>query len=382
MQQSSTTGYSLPVWVTAVALAALHCLQGKRFRNQVAVVLPDTAETLLLPVQQAAHLQDGVALAIGTCLPGNHLDLTRNLPIWVQAQWGPSGQTPEQTPTVVLHPGEGVGVHAGNGQLCSSTFATTLLHDNLASQLQPGDTLRLQLIFPTGAQLAQRTSNAAFGVVDGLALIGTCAEVQPSAAPDQLAAARLRLKTVVTTRPQQPVVLVLGENGRDLAVRCGLPEAALVKVGNWIGPLLVDAVEQGCPQVLLWGYHGKLLKLAGGIFHTHHHLADGRAAVVTAFAALEGLAGDGLVQLHSAPTVEAGLNQLQTTNPVVSARLEQRLLLEIEQQARAYVARHSEQSVRIGAAVFDRRRQLRGSGPIGQQLLLALGYRHRQATRA
>ena len=33
----------------------------------------------------------------------------------------------------------------------------------------------------------------------------------------------------------QPVVLVLGENGRDLALHCGLPEAALVKVGNWVG---------------------------------------------------------------------------------------------------------------------------------------------------
>ena len=31
-------------------------------------------------------------------------------------------------------------------------------------------------------------------------------------------------------------------------------------------------------------YHGKLIKLAGGIFHTHHHLADGRLDVLTALA--------------------------------------------------------------------------------------------------
>lgn len=378
MQQPPATGYSLPVWVTAVALAALRCLRGQPFNAEVPVALPNRREPELLPVQQAAQLGDGIVLAVGRCQPGDHPDLTRNLPIWVQAQWGAA----DQAPAVVLRPGEGVGVHAGSGELCASGFATTLLHDNLAPLLRAGETLDLQLVFPTGERLARRTSNAAFGVVDGLALIGTCAEVQPSAAPDQLAAARLRLQAVMTARPRQPVVLVLGENGRDLASRCSLPEAALVKVGNWVGPLLVAAAEQGCRQVLLWGYHGKLLKLAGGIFHTHHHLADGRAAVVTAFAALEGLAGDALVQLHGASTVEDGLNALRTLRPALSARLEQRLWLEIEQQSRAYVARHSEQPVQIGAAVFDRGRALRGSGPMGQQLLQELGYRPQQVPPA
>ena len=374
LQQSSATGYSLPVWVTAVALAALRCLRGQPFSAEVPVVLPNHRGPERLPVQQAARLGDGVALAIGRCRPGDHLDLTRNLPIWVQAQWGAA----DQDPAVVLRPGEGVGVHASSGELCASAFATNLLHDNLAPLLQAGETLQLQLVFPTGERLAQRTSNAAFGVVDGLALIGTCAEVQPSAAPDQLDAARLRLQAVAAARPRQPVVLVLGENGRDLALRCGLPEAALVKVGNWVGPLLVAAAEQGCRQVLLWGYHGKLLKLAGGIFHTHHHLADGRAAVVTAFAALEGLTGDALVRLHGANTVEEGLNALRADDPALSARLEQRLWLEIEQQAQAYVARHSEQPVQIGAALFDRSRVLRGSGSMGQPLLQKLGYRPQQ----
>ena len=129
-------------------------------------------------------------------------------------------------------------------------------------------------------------------------------------------------------RPRDPVVLVLGANGWDLACRHGLPEAALVKVGNWIGPLLVEAAEQRCRHVLLWGYHGKLLKLAGGIFHTHHHVADGRAAVLTAFAALEGLTGAALEQLHSAPTMEAALNHLRHGNPGLSSRLETRLLAE------------------------------------------------------
>ena len=364
------TGYSLPVWVTAVAMAACHCLRGEPFTTQVPVHVPQEATPHLLPVQQAAPLGANKALAMGRCQPGDHLDLTRDLPIWVLAE-----QVPHHRghPLLQLLPGAGIGIHADSGKICASNFALELLHQNLEPLLPPQAALRLTPIFPTGARLAERTSNRAFGVVDGLALLGMGPWAQASAAPDQLAAARQRLAHVVEVGgPHAPVVLVLGANGWDLARRHGLPEAALVKVGNWIGPLLVEAAERGCRQVLLWGYHGKLLKLAGGIFHTHHHIADGRAAVLTAFAALEGLAGSHLQQLHSAPTVEAALNHLRHTNPDLSSRLEARLLAEVEQQAQAYVARHGEHIPDVGVVVFDGHRQVRGAGPHGQRLLNAL----------
>ena len=363
------TGYSLPVWVTAVAMAALHCLRGEPFASPVSVQLPQESTPHLLPVQQAAPLGANAALAMGRCQPGDHLDLTRNLPIWVVAERVPPHRG---HPPLQLLPGFGIGVHAESGRICASDFALELLHRNLEPLLPPRTALRLTLIFPTGARLAERTSNRAFGVVDGLALLGMGARVQPSAAPDQLAAARQRLAHVVEARPHAPVVLVLGANGWDLARRHGLPEAALVKVGNWIGPLLVEAGERRCRHVLLWGYHGKLLKLAGGIFHTHHHIADGRAAVLTAFAALEGLTGSDLEQLHSAATVEAGLNQLRHKHPGLSSRLEARLLAAVEQQAQAYVGRHSEHVPDVGVVVFDGRRRVRGCGPHGQSLMNTL----------
>ena len=67
-----------------------------------------------------------------------------------------------------------------------------------------------------------------------------------------------------------------GENGFDLALKLGLASHQILKVGNWLGPLFVAAAESEVKKLLVLGYHGKLVKLAGGIFHTHHHLADGR----------------------------------------------------------------------------------------------------------
>jgi cobalt-precorrin-5B (C1)-methyltransferase len=230
--------------------------------------------------------------------------------------------------------------------------------------------LRLRLVLPEGRQLAERTSNAAFGVVEGLALIGTRAEAQASADPLQLdhtlelLAARLRAPAF-----GGDLVLVIGENGLDLAPRLGLPAELLLKTGNWLGPVLVAASQGGARRLLLFGHQGKLIKLAGGIFHTHHHLADGRAEVLTALAALEGLTGPPLEALHGAPTVEEALHRLQALDPALAARLRLRLAVTIERRTALYLERHAAAGASVGAALFDRGRRLCAAGPVGEALL-------------
>mgnify|MGYP003342055670 CR=1 FL=1 len=147
---------------------------------------------------------------------------------------------------------------------------------------------------------------------------------------------------------------MLGENGLDLAPRLGLPADLLLKVGNWVGPVLVAAGQGRVQRLLLFGYQGKLIKLAGGIFHTHHHLADGRAEVLTALAALEGLSGPQLEELHGAPTVEAALSHLEEVHPEMAARLRDRLARTIEQRVERYLERHGAMGPLVGVALFDR----------------------------
>jgi cobalt-precorrin-5B (C1)-methyltransferase len=229
------------------------------------------------------------------------------------------------------------------------------------------------VVLPAGRALAERTSNAAYGVVEGLALIGTRAAVQAGASPDQLEATLAALRQH-TGAPdfKGDLVLVIGENGLDLAPRLGLPPQLLLKAGNWIGPVLVAAAEAGVRRLLLFGYQGKLIKLAAGIFHTHHHLADGRAEVLTAFAALEGLGGEALASLHAAPTVEAALAELEVADPALAQRLRDRLAAAVETRSGAYLVRHGGGSLAVGAVLFDRNRRIRATGPIGGPLLAAL----------
>jgi len=377
------SGLTLPIWVAAAARAAVLMLRGESFQAQQQLVLPDCSHPLDVAVQSGAPLvPNQQAMAISRCDPGPGLDLTRDLEIWVRASWrvapeveaidaaGFDGVENDDT-WLELIPGEGVGRLDADQRLCISDFARRLLVLNLRPLLPDGRGLRLDLILPAGRALAERTSNAAFGVVDGLALIGTQAEVQASASPDQLALTLEQL-TALTQAPDfaGSLALVIGENGLELARRFRLVDhAPVLKVGNWIGPVLVAAAEAGVEDLLLLGYHGKLIKLAGGIFHTHHHLADGRLEVLSALAITQGWSAERIQPLLQMASVEAALQDLEAWDPIQTAALWQAIASAVEQRSRAYLARYGSWTLQPGAVLFDRSRRLRWVGPQGRSLL-------------
>lgn len=367
------SGLTLPVWVAAAARAALQCLLGMPVDERQVLTLPDRSEPLRVPVQSVAPLAQGEqALAISRCDPGPGLDLTRGLEIWVRLCWRqPAPIEAEGDDWLELVAGEGVGRMVADQRLCISSFARQLLQRNLRPLLPPGRALRLEVILPAGRALAERTSNAAFGVVDGLALIGTQAEVQASASPDQLQATLEQLTQLTLAAAfEGGLVVVIGENGLDLARSSGLADRLpVLKVGNWIGPVLVAAAEAGVQELLLLGYHGKLIKLAGGIFHTHHHLADGRLEVLVALAVREGWATERLQPLLQLPSLEAALLALSECDPEAAEALWRAIAAAVEQRSRTYLERYGRWPLRIGAALFDRSRCLRWAGPEGLRLL-------------
>ena len=393
MADPPRSGYTLPVWLAAAACAAVAALRGEPWQAERWLELLEPAGLVPVPVRAAAALADGWTLAESRCDPGDGLDLTRGLAVWALVRWlepspassGAKGgedtrgeqqaekdQHPDQDqdPWLQLEAGEGVGVIASSGQLCISAYARALLHANLRPLVPAGRRLQLRVVLPSGRQLAERTSNAAFGVVEGLALIGTQAASQASADPAQLQ----RTLDTLAARLAAPdfggeLILVLGENGLDLAPRLGLPAELLLKVGNWLGPVLVAAGQGGVKRLLLFGYQGKLIKLAGGIFHTHHHLADGRAEILTALAALEGLGGPALEALHGAASVETALAELQACQPELATRLRARLAATVERRTSQYLARHDAAGMEVGAVLFDRGRQVCAVGPIGARWL-------------
>ena len=363
----SRSGLTLPMWVAAAARAATQRLAEGSVVLQQPLLQPDGAAEVTVPVRAVAGLADQMqVLAMAVCDPGPGLDLTRGLEVWVRVGWSARAE-----PWLDLVAGEGVGRSSETGRICLSAFARQLLELNLRSFVPADRGLLVEVVLPRGRELGQRTSNEAFGVVEGLALIGTQAEVQVSASPDQLRSCLDQLKAL-TSRPDfgGRITLVIGENGRDLASQLGLDDVCpLLKTGNWIGPMLVAAAEAGVEQLLLFGYQGKLLKLAGGIFHTHHHLADGRLEVLTALAVDLGLPLEQLRILRAAASVEEALAALQQTMSADAESLRAAMANGVEERALAYLRRYGDWPMAVGAVLFDRSRQSRWAGARADALL-------------
>jgi cobalt-precorrin-5B (C1)-methyltransferase len=364
----SRFGYTLPVFACAAAIAALRWLRQPQLLTAVTVDLIEPAETAEISIEQVAGLKAGAALAMTRSDPGDNLDLTRHTPIWALVEWG----TTEQTEPIVLQGGEGVGRQiAAGGQAAIYTYAQQLLHKNLERWLEPGEKIQVTLILPEGRSLAKRTSNEAFGVVEGLSLLGTTGISQPLSAPGQLEHFRSELRQKATG--SGCLVFCVGENGLDLGGKLGIDVNQLVKTANWIGPMLVEAGLQEVKSVLLLGYHGKLIKLAGGIFHTHHHVADGRQEILAAHCANLGLPLPILQEIFSSSTTEAALNQLRDLDKATGSqwvdKVYSAITQQIDQRSQAYIFNHSNNHVTVGSALFDRSRVIIAMSPTGSTLM-------------
>jgi cobalt-precorrin-5B (C1)-methyltransferase len=87
---ASMRGYTLPVWLAAAARAALGALLGEPFDPRRPIDVLEPPGSVPVPVRAAAALGDGWAMGEALCDPGDRLDLTRGLVIWVLASWIPA----------------------------------------------------------------------------------------------------------------------------------------------------------------------------------------------------------------------------------------------------------------------------------------------------
>ena len=345
-----TTGYTLPVFACASAIAALRHLQQQATASQVTVNLIEPDRLVEIEIEQVAKIAADCAIAITRSDPGDHLDLTRNTPVWAKVSFGSATES-----QITIVGGEGIGKQQSReNQAAIYSYAHKLIATNLRSLLEPDQKIVVTIILPEGERLAKRTSNEAFGVVAGLSLLGTTGIVQPLTAPSQLYAYQAEIQA--KAKDFKTVVFCIGENGIDLAQKSGIDPARIIKTANWLGSMLVTAAAAEIESILLFGYHGKLIKLAGGIFHTHNHLADGRLEIMTAYCAKLGLPQELVRQIFECATTESALNLLRDFEASYTSLVYRELGEAIDAKCQDYIYKYTEQKVRVGSILFDRQR--------------------------
>ena len=183
------------MWVAGAAKSALKKLIGLPFEKYELIKIPNEKKEIKIKIHSVGLLQDDShSLGITFAKSGLDLDITQNLEIWTIVSLEKiSLNNPVQTNPINIIAGSGVGIRESTSEICISDFAKEVLYENLLDNIPEGFYLNLEIIFPNGRFLAERTSNKSFGIVDGLSIIGTSAETYSSASPDQLEKAKANL---------------------------------------------------------------------------------------------------------------------------------------------------------------------------------------------
>lgn len=353
------TGYTLPVFAVAAAKAALLHLQSNTLDPPQGVTLDLLPGEVTIPIQQVARLEADSTLAITVSDPGDNLDITRNTPIWAWVKL-----QSRQTEALVLEAGEGIGKTTG-GDPAIYRYARHLFEANLLPLIPDTQTITVSIILPEGRQLAQRTSNEAFGILEGLALLGTSGISQPLSTEEHLEEFRQVLHTKIQN--QSNLAFCIGSNGIQVAQTLGIPEIAIVQTGNWIGALLVEAGLRGAESIVLLGYQGKLIKLAGGIFNTSSHLADAKLEIIGTFVVKAGGDLQAVQAVLNTKTADAAHKVLVDLG--LAATVFDTLAHAISQKSQAYVQKYANVSPKVGTVLFDRKGQVISQDMIATHLL-------------
>jgi cobalt-precorrin-5B (C1)-methyltransferase len=338
------TGYTLPVFAVAAAKAALLCAQGQAIGDTVTLeLLPTEAEIL---IEQYASLSPHSALAITRSDPGDNLDLTRNTPIWAKVELQPRSDSNEP---IILEAGEGLG-RSLEGTPAIYNYAKKLFEANVSPLVAEQHTAHITIILPEGKQLASRTSNAAFGIIDGLSLLGTSGISKPLSAEEHLDS--LQQALIDRASSHQNLIFCIGSNGMQVANKAGIDPLQIIQTGNWIGAMLLEAARQEVKSVLLLGYQGKLIKLAGGIFNTSSHLADAKLEILSAAFIRVGGDAIGARQILAAKTADAAHRVIQEQGQEITVFTY--LMEQINSKAIAYVSKYADRAILIETVLFDR----------------------------
>lgn len=278
-------GITTGACAAAAAKAALITLLDKPV-ERVSVPTP-IGLRLEVPVKECRKIGSESAVACVVKDSGDDVDVTDGLNIMATVRVTDDGK-------LAIKGGEGVGIVTKPGlpvpvgEPAINPVPRMMIENALREVLPPGKGVEVSFEVPGGREVAEKTFNPKLGIVGGISILGTTGIVKPYS----LEAYRRSIVPqidVALASGYKCVFLVPGNIGAKFAKQIfNVPEDTIVQTGDFIGYMLRKAVEKGVKNIVLLGHAGKLVKLAAGIFNTHHKVADARMEVLAAYAGAAG----------------------------------------------------------------------------------------------
>jgi len=300
-------GYTTGSCAAGAAKVACLLLRGDGLPEQIEIPLPNSAR-LTMPIQggearypeaRASILKDG----------GDDADITHGLEILAIVHFiSPRGE-------IHIRGGQGVGTVTKKGLALSvgesaiNPVPRKMIYEAVR-EVFPEAELEIIIVVPAGEAAAMRTLNPRLGVIGGISILGTSGIVRPMSEEAFKTSILPELDQAVAYG-HKTIVLTPGHYGYRVATeRFKVPTEAVIQMSNFVGFLLEEAAYRGIEQVILLGHIGKLIKVSGGIFHTHNRVADARMEVLLAHAALAGVKLETLKHVAEFPTTEGATAEL------------------------------------------------------------------------
>lgn len=351
-------GYTTGSSATAAAKAATRMLfTGCEIEN-VKIKTPKGWD-LILDVEDIIIKKDKVKCAIVKD-SGDDPDSTDGIKIYAEAELIESEE-------IVLTGGTGVGkvtregLAVDIGEYAINPVPRKTIIEAVREELPERLGVKITISIPEGVDIAKKTFNPKLGIVGGISVLGTSGIVEPMSEEAFKDSIALEL-SVLKNKGIKKVIFSPGNYGRDFVEELNFKNYSLIKTSNFIGFMLDKAVEYDIEEILFVGHIGKMIKVSGGIFHTHSKVADARMEILASnYAALGGLQDDINNILNSITTDKA----IEYIDENKRDDLFKILVQKITEKCRDRVY----DSIKIGTVIFSKKYGLLGMCPIGKDML-------------
>ena len=160
--------------------------------------------------------------------------------------------------------------------------------EEVAARLGAGVDAIVEISVPGGEKIAERTANGRLGIVGGLSILGTTGVVIPYSCSAWIHSIHRGVDIARASRCAH-IGAATGETS-EAAIRVlyGLPDHALIEMGDFVGGLLKYLREHPLPRLTIAGGPAKMTKLAEGKLDLHSKRGAVDLAALSARIALAG----------------------------------------------------------------------------------------------
>jgi cobalt-precorrin-5B (C1)-methyltransferase len=274
-------GWTTGACAAAAAKAAYAGLLGRGFPDPVEIPLPRGGRAAFALAESG--LVDGAACAGIVKDAGDDPDVTHGALVRVRVSAGPAGGG------LVFRAGPGVGMvtrpglvlPVGEPAINPVPRAMILAAMN---EIRAAPDAVVEISIPDGEALAKRTLNGRLGIVGGLSVLGTTGVVVPYSCAAWIDSIH-RGVDVARAMGVEHVAGSTGSTSEAAVARLhGLPEVALLEMGDFVGGMLKHLRTHPVARVSIAGGVAKMTKLAQGRLDLHSKRGSADMAALAAWA--------------------------------------------------------------------------------------------------